>query len=69
MRTCGMYGSSFSDTVSPEVSWAIVLIASVTDWTLPALMQMYILKTDPTTAQSRVVLGLKVAKGSNGKMR
>ena len=51
------------------MSRVIVLIASITDWTLPALMQMYILKIDPTTAQSRVVLGLKVAKGSNGKMR
>ena len=64
-----MHGSSFSDTVSPKVSCAIDSAASITDWTFPVLMQTYIPKIDPTTARSRVAPGLKVAKGSNGKMR
>ena len=64
-----MYGSSFPDTVSPEVSRAIDLQASITDSTLQALMQTYIPRIDHTTAPSQVVPGLKAAKGSNGKTR
>ena len=69
MRTCWMYGSSFSDAVSAEVSRESDLVESITDLALPVLMQMYIPRIDLTTAQSRVVLGPKVARGSSGKMR
>ncbi len=64
-----MYGSSFPDTVSPEVSRAIDPLPSVTDSTLQVLMQTYIPRIDPTTVQFQVVRDLRPAKGSSGKMR
>ena len=66
-----MYGSTFSDTVSSEVSLEIEIdiIANITESSCPVLMQTYISRIGLTTAQSRVVPGLKVVKGLNGRMR
>ena len=42
---------------------------NITELNCPVLMQTYISRIDLTTAQSRVVPGLKVVKGLNGRMR
>ena len=64
-----MYGSSFPDTVSLEVSYAIDPLPSVTDSTLQVLMQIFIPRIDPTTVQFPAAPEVKAEKGSRGKAR
>ena len=69
MRTCRMYGPSFSDTISLKVSCAINLVASVANLTPQVLMQTYIPRVDLTTVLYPAAPEVKVAKVSKGRTR